>query len=91
MKRFCRFNLLDKPNGIIVSLDADTLVGKNYLVEIEKHFRENPKHVGATIAFQHQTDGLEEKQLEGIQLYEKYLLYYKNALELLVIQVRCLR
>lgn len=76
-----RFNLLNKPNGIIVSLDADTLVGKNYLVEIEKHFRENPTHVGATIAFQHQTDGLEEKQLKGIQLYEKYLLYYRNALE----------
>jgi hypothetical protein len=76
-----RFNLLDKPDGIIVSLDADTLVEKNYLVEIEKHFTENPSHVGATIAFQHQTDGLEEKQLQGIQLYEKYLVYYKNALE----------
>ena len=75
-----RFNLLEKPNGIIVSLDADTLVAKNYLIEIEKHFARFPKNVGATISFQHQTEGLSEKQLKGILLYEKYLLYYKNAL-----------
>lgn len=75
-----RFNLLEKPNGIIVSLDADTLVAKNYLVEIEKHFTRFPKNIGATISFQHQVKGLGEKQLKGILLYEKYLLYYKNAL-----------
>lgn len=76
-----RFNLLDKPNGIIVSLDADTLVDKNYLIEIEKYFKVNPKNVGATISFQHQTEGLLPKQLEGIQLYEQYLEYYKSALD----------
>ncbi len=75
-----RFNLLEKPNGIIVSLDADTLVAPSYLVEIERHFALFPKNVGATISFRHQTEGLEEKQLKGILLYEKYLLYYKNAL-----------
>lgn len=75
-----RFNLLEKPNGIIVSLDADTLVAKNYLVEIEKHFSRFPKNIGATISFQHQVKGLGEKQLKGILLYERYLLYYKNAL-----------
>jgi hypothetical protein len=75
-----RFNYYDKKDGIIVSLDSDTLVEKNYLVEIERHFQQNPKHVGATISFKHQTEGLEEKQKEGILLYEKYLEYYKNAL-----------
>jgi len=75
-----RFNSLQKPKGIIVSLDADTLVATNYLVEIEKHFAQHPKNVGATITFQHQTDGLPEKQLLGILLYEKYLLYYKRSL-----------
>jgi hypothetical protein len=75
-----RFNLLEKPNGIIVSLDADTLVAKNYLVEIEKHFAQFHKNIGATISFQHQTEGLENKQLQGILLYENYLQYYKNAL-----------
>lgn len=75
-----RFNYYNKNDGIIVSLDSDTLVEKNYLVEIERYFQKNPKHIGATIAFQHQTDGLEQKQKEGILLYEKYLEYYKNAL-----------
>ncbi len=76
-----RFNLLKKPTGIIVSLDADTLVAKNYLVEIENHFKKNQKNVGATISFEHQKNGLNKKQLQGIQLYEKYLDYYKNALD----------
>lgn len=76
-----RFNILEKPKGIIVSLDADTLVAKNYLVEIENHFKQNPKNVGATISFEHQKNGLNNKQLEGILLYEKYLEYYKNALD----------
>lgn len=76
-----RFNSLENPNGIIVSLDADTLVEKNYLVEIENHFLNNPKHVGVTISVEHQKEGLGQKQLEGIQLYEKYLEYYKNALD----------
>jgi glycosyltransferase involved in cell wall biosynthesis len=75
-----RFNLLKKPEGILVSLDADTLVEKNYLVEIERFFTQNPDYVGTTIAFSHQTEGLTGKHLEGIQFYEKYMDYYKNAL-----------
>jgi hypothetical protein len=76
----CRLNQINKPNGIVVSLDADTLVDKNYLVEIEKYFQKNRKHVGATISFQHQINNLDPKHLKGIQLYEKYLKYYKAAL-----------
>ncbi|HKJ77964.1 MAG TPA: glycosyltransferase [Prolixibacteraceae bacterium] len=75
-----RFNQVGNPNGIIVSLDADTLVQPNYLVAIEKHFKHNPKNVGATILFRHQTDGLDKKHLEGIILYEKYQVYYKEAM-----------
>jgi hypothetical protein len=77
-----RFQRINKPGGIIVSLDADTLVEKNYLVEIEKYFAENPQNVGATITFQHQTEGLSPKHLQGIQLYEKYMAYYKKAIGL---------
>ena len=76
-----RFNMLEKPQGIIVSLDADSLVEKNYLTEIEHYFKTHPTNIGATISFKHQTDGLEPKHLEGIRLYEKYMLYFKNALE----------
>ena len=76
-----RFNINNRKDGILVSLDADTLVAKNYLVEIEKHFRTHPKHVGATLAFEHQKEQLSEKHREGIELYELYLGYYKRALE----------
>ncbi len=76
-----RFNLIGKPEGIIVSLDADTLVQENYFYEIEQYFDNNPQKIGATIAFEHQKKDLDNKQLEGILLYEKYLKYYKNALD----------
>ncbi len=76
-----RFNQTGKKSGIIVSLDADTLVEKNYFTEIENHFRNNPKQVGATISFKHQKNNLEERHLEGIILYEQYLHYYRNALK----------
>lgn len=75
-----RFNQLEKPDGIVVSLDADTLVDPAYFVAIEKHFKQHPQNVGATIAFQHLTKGLDQKHAEGIRLYEKYQLYYKEAL-----------
>ena len=76
-----RFGMLNRPEGIIVSLDADTLVKKNYLVEIERYFRINPGAVGATINFEHRKDGLDSRHKAGITLYEKYLEYYRNALK----------
>lgn len=74
-----RFNLLENPGGILISLDADTLVDKNYFTEIEEHFRLNPKDVAETISFEHQKTGLCPKHLKGIELYEKYMDYYKKA------------
>lgn len=75
-----RFNLSDNKDGILVSLDADTLVEQNYLIELEKHFNYNPKHIGATLAFEHQKQELDTKHRQGIELYEMYLDYYKRAL-----------
>ncbi|HSM47356.1 MAG TPA: glycosyltransferase [Draconibacterium sp.] len=75
-----RFNHFNNTSGIVVSLDSDSLVEPNYLIEIEKHFKQNPKHVGATIKVEHQKAGLSERQKHGIELYEKYLHYYKDAL-----------
>ncbi|MDX9881797.1 MAG: glycosyltransferase [Prolixibacteraceae bacterium] len=77
-----RFHALGRRDGIIVSLDADTTVDPSYFTEIEKFFRLNPRHAGATISFQHRTDRgtMSEMQVEGIRLYEKYLHYYHDAL-----------
>lgn len=75
-----RFDQMEKPDGIIVSLDADTLVDENYLIAIENHFISHSCEVGATLPFSHQTEGLTERQTRGILLYEEYLHYYKRAL-----------
>ncbi|MGQ8335893.1 glycosyltransferase [Sunxiuqinia sp. A32] len=76
-----RFARNDRSNGVIVSLDADTLVASNYFIELEKHFLSSPKQVGACIAFKHRIDELtNERQKEGMHLYERYLHYYRNSL-----------
>lgn len=76
-----RFNALNKPDGVIVSLDADCLVSANYLREIEKQFTTFRSCIGATINFSHRIEETDDKkQQEGIRLYENYLRYYKHAL-----------
>ncbi|WP_163718125.1 glycosyltransferase [Mangrovibacterium lignilyticum] len=76
-----RFATCDKADGIVVSLDADTLVNKNYFLEIQQAFQASDKTVGATIRFQHRLDELtNERHRQGMQLYETYLHYYKQAL-----------
>ncbi len=76
-----RFAALDRPQGLLISLDADTTVDPNYFVEIEKHFQQSANDVGATIRFQHRMDELtDEAHRQGMQLYETYLHYYKQAM-----------
>lgn len=77
-----RFNVLNKPEGVLVSLDADCLVSANYLKRIETKFTSEKTCFGATINFHHRMEEMEDpKQKKGIQLYEDYLHYYKQALE----------
>jgi len=76
-----RFNHINNPSGIIVSLDADCLVSENYLKAIEQEFQDK-NCFAATINFSHRIDDLtDEKQKTGIRLYENYLHYYKKALD----------
>ncbi len=76
-----RFNLINNPDGIIVSLDADCICENNYITEIEKHFNNN-KTDGCSIYFEHPVSGTLNKDIyEAVILYELYLRYYKNALK----------
>ncbi len=77
-----QFDLLNKPHGIIVSLDADTIVAQNYINEIYKFFVKNPKICAANIAFEHILSGNDysEEIFEAARLYELYLRYYVQAL-----------
>ena len=68
------------PNGIIVCLDADSLVEPNYLVEIEQHFEQSNKTLGCGINFEHPLQGeLGEVVYDGIVSYELHLRYFINV------------
>jgi len=75
-----RFNVLNKPDGVIISLDSDCLVSSNYLKRIENVFSKNKSCFAATVNFEHRMDEMPDpKQKTGIRLYEDYLHYYKHA------------
>ena len=68
--------------GIIVSLDADSTVSKNYFVAIEAAFRNYPKCNFFNIHFEHPLNSIPHYSTlrEGIILYELHLRYFKNAM-----------
>ena len=75
-----RFSDLDRPDGVIVSLDADCLVSENYLQVIEKTFASAKSCFAATLNFSHRIDEVTDSRLrQGIRFYEDYLHYYKRA------------
>ncbi|MCK5168407.1 MAG: hypothetical protein KAQ75_00900, partial [Bacteroidales bacterium] len=77
-----RFNQLNKHNGIIVSIDADSKIQSNYFLELENHFIKYPKTNAITTYFEHAIDGDEftKEVYDAIIIYELYLRYYKQAL-----------
>lgn len=62
-------------DGVLVSLDADTLCDTNYLTEIAKYYEQHPKTNALIIPYQHRTDELMPKHRSGIMQYELYLRY----------------
>jgi glycosyltransferase involved in cell wall biosynthesis len=76
-----RLESIGNPNGIIVCLDADSLVDKNYLTAVWKHFIANPNIPGCSIYFEHPYSGNFDKAIyEGIVAYELHLRCYINGL-----------
>jgi hypothetical protein len=77
-----RFDDIHNPNGVIVCLDADCEVDKNYLSEIENHFKANSEATGCSIYFEHPLEGSEfdESIYEGIIQYELFLRFYCRGL-----------
>ncbi len=76
-----RFNSIDYKDGIIVSLDADTLCDSNYIQAIYQEFEKHKKAPGATIVFEHPIEGDEfpPEIYQAIILYELYMRYYIQA------------
>ena len=77
-----RFNKLNKPDGIILSLDADTLCERSYLCAVEEHFRVNPGSRACSVYFEHPLEGPDypETVYHGIIHYELHLRYYIEGL-----------
>ena len=65
-------------DGIIVGLDADCKVSKNYLRGIRRHFTENPLISGCSLYFEHPIEGFryDNNIYHSIILYELHLRYY---------------
>ena len=76
-----RLRAVDRPEGLMVSLDADCRCQPNYLVGIHEHFARHPRTPGCSISFEHPVDHIEDPALRlGITRYELYLRYYVHGL-----------
>ena len=77
-----RFDSVNNHQGIIACFDADALCETNYLVALEKHFKQYPKSPACSIHYEHPMTGNEfpEAIYNGITQYELHLRYYKNGL-----------
>ena len=76
-----RFDAINR-DGIIVCFDADSSCEKNYLAEIENHFKNHAKTPGCSIRFEHPVSGNEfdQRVYDGIINYELHLHYYVMAM-----------
>lgn len=69
------------PDGVIASLDADTLVEKNYCTAVSEAFRNNNR-AGVALAYKHiWPENIKQEQLAAMCRYELYLRYYRMCLE----------
>ncbi len=78
-----RFREAGNEKGIIVSLDADCLVHKDYLTEIKQSFDSNPKQGLAIFQFKHDLNPEKYSQeiINAAMLYEIYLRYFRICLQ----------
>jgi len=77
-----RFNRLKRPEGVILSFDADCTCDRNYFTEIEQQFTRESKTKGCTIHFEHPITGNDFPPItyHAITEYELHLRYYIQAI-----------
>jgi hypothetical protein len=78
-----RFAATGRPDGVIVSLDADTLVAPDYFSEIEKAALREVYAGSFTFQFRHKFEDSPYplEVINACMLYEIYLRYYRLALK----------
>ena len=78
------FNEADNPDGMILSLDADALIEKNYFTAIgESMFSAGKRAGGCIMRFAHTIEGdaFSGEIYDAIVSYELHLRYYKNIMK----------
>jgi hypothetical protein len=77
-----RFGMLDKPDGVILNLDADCLVAEDYFVSVYNDFVRRKERSACSIYFEHPLSGNNFRQevYQHITLYELHLRYYFQGL-----------
>ena len=75
-----RFYGAANQNGLIGSLDADTLVSENYMQQLTKIYNDTKTDAG-TLFFEHRIKEETDTVNSGIILYELHLRYYQNMLD----------
>jgi len=77
-----RFNSINKPEGIILNLDADCLVEQNYFTEVCNELLRRKDRLACSIYFEHPLSGIDfpGSIYEYIILYELHLRYYFQGL-----------
>ncbi|MBM3420235.1 MAG: glycosyltransferase [Bacteroidetes bacterium] len=77
-----RFEVVNNPDGVILSLDADCTVSENYLATVWEQFGKNRKAGGCSIGFRHRDDEPEtdRQQISAVKQYELHLRYFVAGL-----------
>jgi hypothetical protein len=77
-----RFDLLNRPDGIILNLDADCKVKSNYFTAVYGEMHDRRDRSACSIYFEHPISGNEfsKEVYKSIVLYELHLRYYFQGL-----------
>ena len=77
-----RFNSIDKPDGIILNLDADCTVERNYFLAVSNELLKKDNLAACSIYFEHPLSGnnYPDTIFKYITLYELHLRYYFQGL-----------
>lgn len=77
-----RFNLINKPEGFILSFDADSCCDSNYFTSIDEEIRKHQGIKGFTVYFEHPVKGTEsdDRVYAAITEYELHLRYVNQFL-----------
>jgi len=76
----CRFAAINRPDGIIASLDADCLVSNNYFNALQDYFKVNSNIHAATLAYAHRLNGISDaRHRYAMVCYELFLRYVEHG------------